>query len=280
MAGDWIKMRTNLWDDPRVARLCDLTDQSEAAVIGGLYWLWAMADAHTESGILPGLTCKAIDRKTGVPGLGDALCDVGWLADHPEGVRIVGFEEHNGASAKKRGQTAKRVAAFKAGNAEETPISEEGNAASVTKTLPERYLEKRREEKNSSSLRSEEARASRLPIDWTLPDEWRDWAKAERPELDPLKTSEQFRDYWAAKPGKDGRKTDWLATWRNWVRNQRAPMPVKPTLATAPPITTPPKPGIDPALAKLRAEESNLKPPSAEQLAQLRAIRTAVKVAQ
>lgn len=146
MAGDWIKMRTNLWDDPRVARLCDLTDHSEAAVIGGLYWLWAMADEHTEDGILPGLTCRAIDRKTGVQGLGAALCEVGWLADHPEGVRIVGFEEHNGASAKKRCQTAKRVAAFKSGNGEETQDRAAGNADSVTKTLPERDLEKRREE--------------------------------------------------------------------------------------------------------------------------------------
>jgi hypothetical protein len=94
MAGDWIKMRGNLWDDPRVSRLCDLTEQTEAAVIGGLYWLWATADQHTENGILPGLTLRQIDRKSGVPGLGQALCDIGWLADHPEGVRILRFEEH------------------------------------------------------------------------------------------------------------------------------------------------------------------------------------------
>lgn len=89
MAGDWIKMRGNLWDDPRVSKLCDLTGCGEAQIIGGLYWLWAMADTHTEDGILPGLTTKAIDRKTGVPGLGGALCAIGWLADNPDGVRIV-----------------------------------------------------------------------------------------------------------------------------------------------------------------------------------------------
>lgn len=33
----------------------------------------------------------------------------------------------------------------------------------------------------------------------------------------------QFADYWKAKPGRDGCKLDWLATWRNWCRNQRAP---------------------------------------------------------
>lgn len=34
---------------------------------------------------------------------------------------------------------------------------------------------------------------------------------------------EQFKDYWRAKAGKDGRKTDWPATWRWWVRNNYGP---------------------------------------------------------
>jgi hypothetical protein len=113
MAGDWIKMRGNLWDDPRVAHLCDITGQSEAPVIGALYWLWAAADQHTETGIMPGLTLRQIDRKTGVQGFGQALCDVGWLADHPEGVRIIGFEQHNGASAKRRCSDAQRKASVR-----------------------------------------------------------------------------------------------------------------------------------------------------------------------
>ncbi|WP_156850797.1 DUF1376 domain-containing protein [Bartonella refiksaydamii] len=28
----------------------------------------------------------------------------------------------------------------------------------------------------------------------------------------------KFRDFWKARAGKDARKTDWKATWRNWVR--------------------------------------------------------------
>lgn len=108
MAGDWIKMRGNLWDDPRVARLCDETNQGEAPIIGGLYWLWATADQHTEDGIMPGLTLRQIDRKTGIQGFGEALCLIGWLADHPDGVRIVRFSEHNGASAKRRCSESRR----------------------------------------------------------------------------------------------------------------------------------------------------------------------------
>ena len=89
MAGDWIKMRSNLWDDPRVSKLVDLTDSNEASVVGGLYWLWASADQHSEAGVMQGLTTKAIDRKTGIKGFGDALVSIGWLADHPEGVRVL-----------------------------------------------------------------------------------------------------------------------------------------------------------------------------------------------
>ena len=103
-------MRGNLWDDPRVARLVDLTNSSEAAVVGALYWLWATADQHTEDGVMPGLSLRQIDRKTGLSGFGDALCQIEWLEDHPDGVRIVDFERHNGSSAKKRCETAKRVA--------------------------------------------------------------------------------------------------------------------------------------------------------------------------
>lgn len=110
MAGEWIKVRTNLWDDPRVMQLCDLTGHSEATVIGGLYWLWATADEHTETGHMPGLSIAAIDRKTGVKGLGQALLTVGWIDDTDGGITIIRFDEHNGTSAKNRASTAKRVA--------------------------------------------------------------------------------------------------------------------------------------------------------------------------
>ena len=108
MAGDWIKMRGNLWDDPRVAAIVDATESSEAAVIGGLYWLWAAADQHTEDGFMPGLSMRQIDRKTGVSGLGAALSAVGWIAEADGGILIARFEEHNGASAKRRCMEAKR----------------------------------------------------------------------------------------------------------------------------------------------------------------------------
>ena len=64
----------------------------------------------------------------------------------------------------------------------------------------------------------ETARASRLPDEWVPePDDLLkalDLIGAERTtaELD------KFRDYWRAVPGARGRKLDWNATYRNWMR--------------------------------------------------------------
>jgi len=63
---------------------------------------------------------------------------------------------------------------------------------------------------------------SRLPSDWALPDEWAQWAKEARPDLYIPETAMRFSDYWHSVAGAKGRKADWQATWRNWVRNEKA----------------------------------------------------------
>lgn len=32
--------------------------------------------------------------------------------------------------------------------------------------------------------------------------------------------AEKFADYWRQQPGVKGRKSDWSATWRNWIRTE------------------------------------------------------------
>lgn len=222
MAGDWIKMRGNLWDDPRVSKLCDITDCGEAQIVGGLYWLWATADQHTENGIMPGLTLRQIDRKTGITGFGAALCEIGWLADHPEGVRIIKFEEHNGTSAKRRCSEAQRKA-----NSRNVSASDADNEQTDDGQGAELEKEKRREEKKEPKSKAESATATRLPADWTPPEEFVEFCKTERPDLDLHAVGDRFRDHWLAQPGKDGRKADWFATWRNWVRRERVTQPAR-----------------------------------------------------
>jgi len=64
-------------------------------------------------------------------------------------------------------------------------------------------------------------RGSRLHPEFGMPDAWGEFCEQERPDLVPRKVFEGFRDYWIAKPGQQGVKLDWFATWRNWVRNQK-----------------------------------------------------------
>ena len=72
---------------------------------------------------------------------------------------------------------------------------------------------------STPSLRSGVGRASRLPEDWEPDGDSWNWAVAELGSGERMgRELATFRDYWKAKPGKDGTKLDWDATWRNWVR--------------------------------------------------------------
>ena len=55
--------------------------------------------------------------------------------------------------------------------------------------------------------RRSQARGTRLEPEW-FPSE----------HLEEKLELEKFRDYWIAQPGQKGVKTNWDATWRNWIR--------------------------------------------------------------
>lgn len=67
-------------------------------------------------------------------------------------------------------------------------------------------------------------RGSRLPSDWIACNDFIEFCETERPDLDVQAMQNKFRDYWSAVPGKNGLKTDWLATWRNFVRSEKSPI--------------------------------------------------------
>jgi uncharacterized protein YdaU (DUF1376 family) len=76
------------------------------------------------------------------------------------------------------------------------------------------------------------ARGTRLPPDWELSEDQKQFCVKERPDLDPVKVSAGFKDYWISVAGAKGVKKDWDATWRNWVRNQKAQLVVAPKQST------------------------------------------------
>lgn len=61
------------------------------------------------------------------------------------------------------------------------------------------------------------ARATRLPTNFAVTMEMRQWATTKFPRVPIDKSTESFIDYWTAK-STDATKLDWVATWRNWIR--------------------------------------------------------------
>ena len=68
---------------------------------------------------------------------------------------------------------------------------------------------------------SRKKRATRLPPDWFPGQEGTEFCKLTRPDLNPQTVFDAFKDYWMSQAGLRATKADWMATWRNWVRNQK-----------------------------------------------------------
>ena len=110
----------------------------------------------------------------------------------------------------------------------------------------------------------------RLASDFSFPKEWEDFCQQTRPELSPVKTFDQFKDYWIAQAGQKGVKLDWFATWRNWVRSTNAP---KVNPADRVRLTVAPSNEPDPALLKIKEDDLKASRPSLETLAKMAEIR-------
>jgi hypothetical protein len=116
------------------------------------------------------------------------------------------------------------------------------------KTPPRSLLEdqEKTNTKTSSSLRAARSTmtATRLP-DGFMPDEkMRAWFADEKlaAVIDGRIEHEKFVDYFAGAPGVKGRKVDWPATWRNWMRTAAERAPRRPGNALAPISGAPYKP--------------------------------------
>lgn len=66
--------------------------------------------------------------------------------------------------------------------------------------------------------RTKTPRGSRIPDDFVVTPEMVVWARENVPHVDGRIETAKFIDYWRSSSGARARKTDWVATWRNWMR--------------------------------------------------------------
>ncbi len=114
MAGDWIKMRADLFTHPKVVRMASALKADGRPdvirVVGGLMSVWCLFDAHSVDGVLEGYTPDLIDDHLRWDGFSAAMESVGWLAfdEVNSSMSLPDFDKHNGQSAKRRAQDADR----------------------------------------------------------------------------------------------------------------------------------------------------------------------------
>ena len=171
-------------------------------------------------------TREEIDRVTGLKGFGRALERVGWIEYSEEGIRLVNYEKHNGRSAKKRAENARRAKASYDKKAElkreEGEVSHAKSAETSRKKEIQRREEKRVLSEREYSTREARENAPSLSGDFVPPGvkEVLDWAVMESL---PVEEAEKFW-LWNQARGWEGCR-DWEAAARLWMRRARPEEP-------------------------------------------------------
>jgi hypothetical protein len=230
MAGDWIKMSTGLRRHPKVVRMASALKADRLRVVGGLHAVWSIFDEQSPDGVLEGYTAAIMDEEIGWKGFTSAMTAIGWMQATPDGLQVPRFDEHNGQSAKRRAmETQRKREARSSASDPENVRTESGQVSASDADVHADKLRSREEKRREEEYRRDASQAppttsptgSRLPKAWSMPDDWKAWCLTNRPDLDPADVAERFRDFWHGKAGKDGRKADWFATWRNWCRAEK-----------------------------------------------------------
>jgi len=112
MAGDWIKMRLDLAEDPAVIEMADELGVREETVVGYCHAFWCWASRQCHDGRVTGVTLTSLGRVLSLPGFPEILVKVGWLKYQESGLKpvleIPHFERHLSESAKTRALAANR----------------------------------------------------------------------------------------------------------------------------------------------------------------------------
>lgn len=234
----YVPSHQELKDHPKTKRAARRADVTLPTMIGHLHLLWWWALDHAPTGDLSRFDAEDLadgamwdgDPETFVKALVDCgpgesegfLTSEGYLHD---------WDDYGGKYVQ-RVQAARKAAEARwhpNGNAPAEPPQSDRNA-DASGAHAGGNADKRRGDKRTKS-KGTTARGGRLPDGWAPKAEPELQATAQRAGVDLRAELAKFRDYWAAQPGAKGRKVDWQATWRNWVRRAME----RPSKPNAPP---------------------------------------------
>lgn len=171
MAGEWIPIRTDIFDCPQVVRilskLCpdSVRDSSErvrqtSTIVGALVRMWSLFDRYTEDGFLKNYSSEVLDQMVGMAGFSAAVVEVGWLVVVENGLQMPEFSKYLSKTAKTRMKDSQRKKAERAAS-KECPENVQEVSDKNRTTIQENTTEKNLEIKKDSS---EPSRSSE-PVD-------------------------------------------------------------------------------------------------------------------
>lgn len=217
MAGDWIKMRMGLRTHPKIVRMASALKADRYRVIGGLHAVWSLADEHTEDGSLPGYSMAALDDSIGWPGFSQSMKDIAWLIEEPQGLVLPRFDEHNGASAKRRAQDAERKRNDRKTSAHDADTTrtrgrerEELKPTPISPPVPKKLS-------GNGEAHARKKPATRAPDSFEITEQLWTWATEKGVLHERIETeTEKFLNHHKAKGSLF---SDWTAAWRKWMGN-------------------------------------------------------------
>lgn len=234
MAGgiDWFRWHHGSVTDPKF----QLVARKAGARLSDVLAIWAYVLEHASAADVRGefgdLDAEAIDCLFGFDdgltasvlvqmGVRGLVCDgvvSSWVKRQPK-------REREGDSSTERSR------AFRQKQRHATPESEDATPCNTTQRQETPREEESREELIDAAQGAANKRGSRLPQDWQLPKAWGEWTLSEfktwTPDVVRIE-ADKFRDFWCSKAGREAAKLDWQATWRNWCRNAKTVIDLKP----------------------------------------------------
>jgi hypothetical protein len=205
MAGDWIPMRLDLYEDPAVLAMSERLEVREEVVVGYLHRVWAWASRNCHAASVTNVTLMSLGRVTGLSGFPELMAEVGWLMQsfNDDGKPVLTFpnwERWLAQSAKKRMKAAERQKKKRHAHVTKTSRSERDKSVTTE--------QKRTEERDTTKVVSH-VRPS--------VEEVSDYCRERKNDVDP----QAWMDHYTANGWKVGRNPmkDWKAAVRQWERN-------------------------------------------------------------
>lgn len=146
----------------------------------------------------------------------ETLLETGLIAEESGGYRLVAWLRWNRSGEqidRDRAQDRNRKSSTNTGSGTGKPT---GNGTGLRSDIRGADVDT-----DVETERKPRKRARRLPADFTITDDMRQWAREnDLDHLDLDGITKNFIDHWNAESGAKASKLDWVAAWRTWVRRE------------------------------------------------------------